>query len=70
MFQDSKPVIAADVVWSLQQVKDNASFVDSAQPANITSIASPSSDQIVLTLDFEAVAVMMPPPGYAPRGRA
>ncbi|WP_288468396.1 ABC transporter substrate-binding protein [uncultured Curtobacterium sp.] len=49
-FQDGKPVTAADVVWSLQQVKDNASYVDSAQLANVRSIASPSSDQVVLTL--------------------
>jgi peptide/nickel transport system substrate-binding protein len=49
-FQDGKDVTAADVVWSLQQVKANASYVDSAQLANVSSIASPSSDTVVLKL--------------------
>jgi len=49
-FQDGKDVTAADVVWSLQQVKSNDSYVDSAQLANVTSITSPSADTVVLTL--------------------
>lgn len=49
-FQDGKPVTAADVVWSLQQVQDDASYVDSAQLANVASIESPSADQVVLRL--------------------
>ncbi|MFJ3382691.1 MULTISPECIES: ABC transporter substrate-binding protein [unclassified Curtobacterium] len=49
-FQDGKPVTAADVVWSLEQVKSNASYVDSARLAGVTSIASPSADTVVLKL--------------------
>jgi peptide/nickel transport system substrate-binding protein len=49
-FQDGKPVTAADVVWSLEQVKANPSYVDSAKLANVASIASPSSDTVVLQL--------------------
>ncbi|MBF4581202.1 ABC transporter substrate-binding protein [Curtobacterium sp. VKM Ac-2865] len=49
-FQDGKPVTAADVVWSLEQAKGNASYVDSAKLAGVSSIASPSSDTVVLTL--------------------
>ncbi len=49
-FQDGKPVTAADVVWSLEQVKENDTYVDSAQLANVASIASPSSDTVVLQL--------------------
>ncbi len=40
-FQDGKPVTAADVVWSLQQAKDDPSYVDSAKLAGVTSISSP-----------------------------
>ncbi|MET3450232.1 ABC transporter substrate-binding protein [Curtobacterium sp. 1544] len=49
-FQDGKDVTAADVVWSLQQVKSNESYVDSAQLANVTSITSPSSGVVELKL--------------------
>ena len=49
-FQDGKDVTADDVVWSLQQVKSNASYVDSAQLANVTSITSPSSGVVELKL--------------------
>ncbi|MDP4332711.1 ABC transporter substrate-binding protein [Curtobacterium sp. A7_M15] len=49
-FQDGKDVTAADVVWSLEQVKSNASYVDSAQLANVTSITSPSSGVVELKL--------------------
>ncbi|MFJ4297221.1 ABC transporter substrate-binding protein [Curtobacterium sp. NPDC089689] len=49
-FQDGEPVTAADVVWSLQQVKANDTYVDSAQLANVSSITSPSSDTVVLQL--------------------
>ncbi|PCN47834.1 peptide ABC transporter substrate-binding protein [Curtobacterium sp. 'Ferrero'] len=49
-FQDGKPVTAADVVWSLEQVKADDTYVDSAQLANVTSITSPSSDSVVLQL--------------------
>ncbi|MGN6408127.1 MAG: ABC transporter substrate-binding protein [Curtobacterium sp.] len=49
-FQDGKDVTAADVVWSLQQVKSNASYVDSAQLANVTSITSPSAGVVELKL--------------------
>ena len=49
-FQDGKPVTAADVVWSLQQVKDDDSYVDSAKLAGVTSITSPSDGVVVLRL--------------------
>ncbi|KTR04378.1 ABC transporter substrate-binding protein [Curtobacterium luteum] len=49
-FQDGKRVTAADVVWSLEQVKDNETYVDSAKLANVASITSPSSDTVVLQL--------------------
>ena len=49
-FQDGKPVTAADVVWSLEQVKSNDSYVDSAKLAGVTSITSPSDDSVVLQL--------------------
>ncbi|MGU3408486.1 ABC transporter substrate-binding protein [Microbacterium sp. M1A1_1b] len=49
-FQDGKPVKASDVVWSLQQVKDNASYVDSAKLAGVTAITSPSDGVVRLTL--------------------
>jgi len=49
-FQDGEPVTADDVVWSLQQVKSNDSYVDSAQLANVTSIASSGDDTVVLKL--------------------
>ncbi|MEK6309443.1 MAG: ABC transporter substrate-binding protein [Curtobacterium sp.] len=49
-FQDGKPVTAADVVWSLEQVKENDTYVDSAKLANVASITSPSSDTVVLQL--------------------
>ncbi|MEV7932971.1 ABC transporter substrate-binding protein [Curtobacterium sp. NPDC089185] len=49
-FQDGKPVTAADVVWSLQQVKDDAGYVDSAKLAGVTSISSPSDGVVELRL--------------------
>ncbi|WP_420367931.1 ABC transporter substrate-binding protein [Curtobacterium sp. L1-20] len=49
-FQDGKDVTAADVVWSLQQVKANASWIDSAKLANVASITSPSADTVVLRM--------------------
>jgi peptide/nickel transport system substrate-binding protein len=49
-FQDGKDVTADDVVWSLEQVKSNASYVDSAQLANVTSITSPSDGVVELRL--------------------
>ncbi len=42
-FQDGKDVTAADVVWSLEQVKSNETYVDSAKLAGVTSITSPST---------------------------
>lgn len=49
-FQDGKPVTAADVVWSLQQVKDTPSYVDSAKLAGVSSITSPSDGVVRLQL--------------------
>ncbi|MGN8048506.1 ABC transporter substrate-binding protein [Curtobacterium sp. 22159] len=49
-FQDGKDVTADDVVWSLQQVKSNASYVDSAQLANVSSISSPAPGVVRLEL--------------------
>lgn len=49
-FQDGKPVTADDVVWSLEQVKSNDSYVDSAKLAGVTSITAPSEDSVVLQL--------------------
>ncbi|MBT2503353.1 ABC transporter substrate-binding protein [Curtobacterium sp. ISL-83] len=49
-FQDRKPVTAADVVWSLQQVKSNASYVDSPTLANVSSITTPSDGTVLLKL--------------------
>lgn len=50
-FQDGKPVTAADVVWSLQQAKDDESYVDSAKLAGVTSITSPSEGVVELRLE-------------------
>ncbi len=49
-FQDGKPVTAADVVWSLQQAKDDPSYVDSAKLAGVSSISSPSDGVVELRL--------------------
>ncbi|MGB4777280.1 ABC transporter substrate-binding protein [Microbacterium sp.] len=48
-FHDGQELTPQDVVWSLQQVKDTASFRDSARLANVASIAADGQD-IVLTL--------------------
>ncbi|MFT4051830.1 MAG: ABC transporter substrate-binding protein [Microbacterium sp.] len=48
-FHDGQELTPEDVVWSLQQVKDNASYVDSARLANVSSITADGQD-IVLTL--------------------
>ncbi|MBF4586294.1 ABC transporter substrate-binding protein [Curtobacterium sp. VKM Ac-2887] len=49
-FQDGKDVTAADVVWSLEQVKSNETYVDSAKLAGVTSITSPSTGVVELKL--------------------
>ena len=49
-FQDGKPVTAADVVWSLQQAKSNATYVDSAKLATVSTISSPSAGVVRLEL--------------------
>jgi len=49
-FQDGEPVTADDVVWSLQQAKSNASYVDSAKLATVSSITSPSAGVVRLEL--------------------
>ncbi|MFT4213725.1 MAG: ABC transporter substrate-binding protein [Microbacterium sp.] len=48
-FHDGQELTPEDVVWSLQQVKDNATYVDSARLANVSSIEADGQD-IVLTL--------------------
>lgn len=48
-FHNGEPLTPADVVWSLQQVKDNAAFRDSERLARVSSIAANGQD-IVLTL--------------------
>ena len=48
-FHNGEPLTPADVVWSLQQVKDNASYRDSERLARVSSIAANGQD-IVLTL--------------------
>lgn len=48
-FHDGTPLTADDVVWSLQQVKSNASYSDSERLARVQSIAANGKD-IVLTL--------------------
>jgi len=48
-FHDGQELTPADVVWSLQQVKDNEAYRDSARLADVTSIAADGQD-IVLTL--------------------
>lgn len=48
-FQDGQALTPQDVVWSLQQLKDTATFRDSARLKNVTSITANGQD-IVLTL--------------------
>ncbi|HYP73404.1 MAG TPA: ABC transporter substrate-binding protein, partial [Microbacterium sp.] len=48
-FHDGQELTPQDVVWSLQQVKDNASYRDSARLERVTAIAASGQD-IVLTL--------------------
>lgn len=48
-FHDGTELTPADVVWSLQQVKDNASYRDSARLANVSSIVA-DGQNVVLTL--------------------
>ncbi len=48
-FHNGEELTPADVVWSLQQVKDNASYRDSARLERVSSIAANGQD-IVLTL--------------------
>jgi peptide/nickel transport system substrate-binding protein len=48
-FHDGQELTPADVVWSLQQVKDTATYRDSERLANVTSITANGQD-IVLTL--------------------
>lgn len=48
-FHDGSPLTPEDVVWSLQQVKDNAAYRDSERLARVQTIAANGQD-IVLTL--------------------
>jgi len=48
-FHDGQELTPEDVVWSLQQVKDTATYRDSARLANVSSIAA-EGQEIVLTL--------------------
>ncbi|WP_298944785.1 ABC transporter substrate-binding protein [uncultured Microbacterium sp.] len=48
-FQNGEALTPDDVVWSLQQVKDTASYRDSARLANVASIAA-EGQTITLTL--------------------
>ncbi|ROQ41329.1 peptide/nickel transport system substrate-binding protein [Frondihabitans sp. PhB188] len=49
-FHDGADLTAADVVWSLQQVKDTATFQNTADLAAVKSISSPDADTVVLKL--------------------
>lgn len=49
-FDDGAPMTAADVVWSLEQVKNTATYQNTADLADVTSITSPSADTVVLKL--------------------
>lgn len=49
-FGDGNAMTAADVVWSLEQVKNNAAFQNSTDLAGVSSITSPSSDTVVIKL--------------------
>ncbi|MCR2785293.1 MULTISPECIES: ABC transporter substrate-binding protein [unclassified Microbacterium] len=49
LFHDGQPLTPQDVVWSLTQVKDTASYRDSARLAGVTGIAADGQD-ITLTL--------------------
>ena len=48
-FADGQALTPQDVVWSLQQVKDNASYRDSARLANVASIVA-NGQEVVVTL--------------------
>lgn len=48
-FHDGTPLTVDDVVWSLQQLKTNASYRDSARLARVQTIAANGKD-VVLTL--------------------
>ena len=48
-FHNGEPLTPADVVWSLQQVKDNASYRDAERLARVSTLAANGQD-IVLTL--------------------
>lgn len=48
-FHDGQELTPQDVVWSLQQVKDTATYRDSERLGNVTSIAANGQD-IILTL--------------------
>ena len=49
VFHDGQPLTPQDVVWSLTQVRDTASYRDSARLAAVTGIAANGQD-VVLTL--------------------
>ncbi|RKR73763.1 ABC transporter substrate-binding protein [Frondihabitans australicus] len=49
-FDDGAAMTAADVVWSLEQVKDTPTFQNTADLADVTSISSPSADTVQLKL--------------------
>ena len=49
VFHDGQPLTPQDVVWSLTQVRDTASYRDSARLAGVTGIAANGQD-VVLTL--------------------
>lgn len=64
-FDNGDKLSAADVVWSLQQEKSNASYQYSSDLASVASISSPSADQVVLTLSHPDSNLL-----YALSGRA
>jgi peptide/nickel transport system substrate-binding protein len=69
-FHDGQPLTPQDVVWSLQQVKDTATYRDSDRLANVTSIAANGQD-IILTLSarFDPPVEPHRPRGPRPQGR-
>lgn len=49
-FHDGAALTADDVVWSLSQVKDDASLANHADLAAVSTITAPTADTVVLTL--------------------
>ncbi|PZE65671.1 ABC transporter substrate-binding protein [Curtobacterium sp. MCBD17_021] len=49
-FQDGEPVTADDVVWSLEDVKANDSYVDADDLASVDTVTATGDDQVRLQL--------------------